>query len=192
MAGEPKGAYPRTESVGNYHLSDAPTVRDTLGFGPYVEAIAAFLLSDNTQTPLTLSIEGGWGSGKTSFMLQLKERLVADDAPVVWFSAWRHDGEESLWAAFALAFVEQLARAKGRWARAKCAWELFKVRFDWLRGAPSILQLTVPPLVAVVVLAVFGYLWVTGVLTASDLITGAYATEWMKVLGRVVIGGGGV
>src|ERR1700749_2826114 len=58
-------------------ISDQPTSNDSLGFKLYVESLANFLLADATLAPFTLSIEGAWGSGKSSFMRQLKERIKA-------------------------------------------------------------------------------------------------------------------
>src|SRR5215813_605876 len=114
------------------NVSDQPTLADSLGFQPYVHAIVKFLSSEDTKPPLTLSIEGEWGSGKSSFMLQLQKELQASAASeippgpdqresklkgflqrvrravrrpqvmTVQFNAWRHDKEDSLWAAFAL------------------------------------------------------------------------------------------
>jgi hypothetical protein len=55
--------------------SDQPTSVDSLGFTPYVRALAEFLAHKNTAPPLTVSVEGKWGSGKSSFMLQLEEAL---------------------------------------------------------------------------------------------------------------------
>ncbi len=101
-------------------ISDAPTTDDELGFKPYVLALAKFLLSQHTSGPLTLSIEGEWGSGKSSFMMQLEKSLkapsqesVADGQPppatrTFWFNAWRQDKQEAVWAAFALAFSREL------------------------------------------------------------------------------------
>ena len=60
----------RPESV-----SDKATHDDALGFGLYTDAIAQFLLNPRTEPPLTLSIEGDWGRGKSSFMLQLESAL---------------------------------------------------------------------------------------------------------------------
>jgi KAP family P-loop domain len=90
--------------------SDTPTPIDTLGFKPYVESVAKFLESPNTQPPLTISIEGEWGSGKSSFMWQLKDQLCANssDRVAVEFNAWRHDKDDSLWAAFALKCTRDL------------------------------------------------------------------------------------
>lgn len=57
--------------------SDQPTTKDALGFAPYVRGLAEFLAHKNTVPPLTVSVEGEWGSGKSSFMLQLEEALGA-------------------------------------------------------------------------------------------------------------------
>ncbi len=54
---------------------DVPTAHDTLGFIPYVESVARFLESPSTQPPLAIAIEGEWGSGKSSFMKMLRNRL---------------------------------------------------------------------------------------------------------------------
>ncbi|MGY3347173.1 putative KAP-like P-loop ATPase [Bradyrhizobium sp. USDA 4470] len=56
-------------------LSDVPTKTDAIGFAPYTRAIAWSLSNSKTKAPLTISIEGPWGSGKSSFMLQLEDEL---------------------------------------------------------------------------------------------------------------------
>lgn len=66
---------PDEESILSASVSDQPVSKDSLGFEPYVTALARFLTDERTQPPLTLSIEGEWGSGKSSFMLQLEEAL---------------------------------------------------------------------------------------------------------------------
>ncbi len=56
-------------------LRDTAAGEDSLGFKPYVEAIAEFLTAEGTLAPITLSIEGQWGCGKSSFMEQLKKEI---------------------------------------------------------------------------------------------------------------------
>ena len=100
-------------AVQSTSIQDLPTAKDLLGFNPYVAAMAAFLANAKTQPPLTLSIEGEWGSGKSSFMLQLEEALrkeLKGGARFVRFNAWRHDKSEALWAAFSLEFSRQLVK----------------------------------------------------------------------------------
>ncbi|MDZ8053862.1 MAG: GUN4 domain-containing protein [Aulosira sp. ZfuVER01] len=65
----------RQESILNASVSDQATESDSLGFEPYVSAIAEFLTNPVTQPPLTISIEGAWGSGKSSFMKQLQKAI---------------------------------------------------------------------------------------------------------------------
>jgi hypothetical protein len=114
--------------------SDQSTADDSLGFAPYVDAIAHFLSEDKTQAPLTMSIEGDWGSGKSSFMKQLREKLRNDGAVTVWFNAWRHDKEESLWAAFATEFLKQVSARVDSWKRLKASFYLLVLRLSWKTG----------------------------------------------------------
>jgi formylglycine-generating enzyme required for sulfatase activity len=62
-------------SILNTSVGDQAAVQDSLGFTPYVRAIAEFLTNDQTKPPLTMSIEGEWGSGKSSFMKQLQKEI---------------------------------------------------------------------------------------------------------------------
>lgn len=141
-------------NVSGYSDSDEPALTDTLGFEPYVEAMAAFLSNPSTSTPLTVSVEGKWGSGKSSFMKQLQGRLTSADnttaftttasatgcrlAPhSVWFNPWRHNKQEALWAAFALVVIRDL-RAQRSWThRVACDISLLKQRINgavgWVR-----------------------------------------------------------
>src|ERR1039458_2649934 len=52
---------PRKESILAGGISDKETQDDSLGFAPYAEALAAFLVNPATKAPLTISIEGRWG-----------------------------------------------------------------------------------------------------------------------------------
>ena len=85
----------KKNQIPNAATGDQPTYDDLLGFSPYVEAIKEFLINPSTKPPLTLSIEGSWGSGKSSFMLQLIKELEANGECTVLFNAWRHDKEDA-------------------------------------------------------------------------------------------------
>jgi len=123
-------------SVSPSSVSDQPATKD--GFEPYVNAVGAFLMHKETLPPLTLSVEGSWGSGKSSFMLQLEKYIKSKGAKTVWFNAWRHDKEEELWAAFALHFTGKLASEFPRWKRWLLNGKLAYLRFDWQRGLFSV------------------------------------------------------
>ena len=111
-------------------VGDSAAAVDELGFELYVNALADFLVAPNTRAPLTCSIEGSWGSGKSSFMLQLKNRLgtIAPASRTIDFNAWKYDKQEELWAAFALKVTRSL-REKLTWPRRlRGDFRLFRTR----------------------------------------------------------------
>ncbi|MCP4547615.1 MAG: hypothetical protein GY835_14240 [bacterium] len=177
-------------SINPFSCSDQESPEDYLGFKPYSEALADFLLHPDTKGPLTISVEGEWGSGKTSFMSQLAAELKRrDDRPAlaaggnpasrvktIWFSPWRHENEESLWAAFAVHFAQEI-RKGNPWRRfrgdvrlrlKRLRWdhhrlELFKVLIDWL-------------LIAVLGVATIRYGLNNGFIPILNLLTGDLST----------------
>lgn len=64
--------------------------KDALDINVYVKALKQFLT--DADTPLTVAIQGEWGSGKTSFMNQIHEDLCGDDKPFfgIWTRAWEY------------------------------------------------------------------------------------------------------
>jgi len=117
-------------------LNDVSTEKDILGFQPYVEAIAEFLTAEGTQPPITLSIEGEWGCGKSSFMKQLEKEIRKKNESgketkyfTVWFNSWKYDKEDELWASFALNFMDKLSEQLS-WKRLQLSrLKLFYLRY---------------------------------------------------------------
>src|SRR5712691_7965734 len=58
-------------------LSDAPAswLGDHLHFSRYVDPIVSVITNPDTQTPFTIGIFGAWGSGKTSLLEMIEDRL---------------------------------------------------------------------------------------------------------------------
>jgi hypothetical protein len=124
-------------------VRDTPAKHDALGFAPYVEAIAAFLDSPGTQPPFTLSIEGEWGCGKSSFMRQLQDSLShrgRSPSIVVSFNAWRFDKQDAMWAAFAMAVTRALRKQCTLRMRIRGATKLFISRINGVSGWLMALQ----------------------------------------------------
>jgi len=62
--------------------------QDKLDFKIYVNALHSFILSKYTTTPITISIDGVWGTGKSSLMSMLKEKLDPQRDGVRKFFEW--------------------------------------------------------------------------------------------------------
>ncbi|MDR2199467.1 MAG: KAP family NTPase [Deltaproteobacteria bacterium] len=80
-------------------LRDAPVVSlrdESLGLSPYAKALADFARA--CETPLTIALQGDWGSGKTSLMYLIEEELLnpAEDEEsagryaTIWFNTWQY------------------------------------------------------------------------------------------------------
>jgi hypothetical protein len=123
------------QRIADHMLGDQPAKskkEDRLGFGIYVAAVAKFLTDSSTRIPLTLSIEGRWGSGKTSFMWQLQEALRSSGKKkVVAFNAWQYNADDGLWAAFIHEFDDELNKQLTWGERIRARWMLFKLRVRW-------------------------------------------------------------
>jgi hypothetical protein len=146
----------RQITVADAGLSDSLPQDDRLGFTPYVQALEAFLMSAETKGPLTVSVEGPWGVGKSSFMKLLRDRIEKREnaPPIVNFNAWRHESSEALWAAFALAVISQLTPKRKLLAVAWINMRLLVSRINWSRGWWPLTR-AAALLVAFVVLAAF-------------------------------------
>jgi energy-coupling factor transporter ATP-binding protein EcfA2 len=106
-----------SEVLGRTPLSDVPTTQDMLGYRQVVEPLASRILAaDCSNTPFTVGVHGEWGSGKTSFLLLLDERLRRGGVTPVWFNAWKYEREENLWSALLQTVLLQ-ARIRGNWPR---------------------------------------------------------------------------
>ena len=79
-------------AVNDKSLNDVS--QDKLGFAPYVFGLKEFIDSLDTETPLSIGLNGAWGSGKSSMMgmleTELKKRTIhgAFSARVKWFVDW--------------------------------------------------------------------------------------------------------
>ncbi len=85
------------------NVIDRPTAagEDSLDMNSYAEALTKFIR--DAEAPLTIALQGEWGSGKTSLMNALKKNLVDDNgAPYygVWVNTWQYalmsDPEEAI------------------------------------------------------------------------------------------------
>lgn len=74
-------------------LSDLPVEKhadETLGLHRYATALSLF--AKRCETPMTIALQGDWGSGKTSLMNLIRSELSAeqDKYRLVWFNTWQY------------------------------------------------------------------------------------------------------
>lgn len=83
---------------------------DGLGVLPYVKSLAKLI--ELCDTPMTISIQGNWGSGKTSFMKMVKEKLVETDRDyrIVEFNTWQYS-KFNLDDVLAVSFLDSFANS---------------------------------------------------------------------------------
>ena len=101
--------------------ADNPTALDLLGFADVTAPVAEAVLRDKLD-PVTVSIEGDWGSGKTSILAILGEQLLEDKSVVVIPThPWEYDPvtdpKATLIAEVLNAVREEAARRKGGWEK---------------------------------------------------------------------------
>jgi len=70
--------------------TDQFAIEDAFGIGKYITGLCSFVM--DCETPLTIAIQGDWGSGKTSVMAMVQKKLAEDKQPVhcVWFNTWQY------------------------------------------------------------------------------------------------------
>ncbi len=59
---------------------------DAFGISRYINGLCTFIL--HCETPMTISIQGDWGSGKTSMMNMVRSKLN-DSIHSIWFNTWQ-------------------------------------------------------------------------------------------------------
>ncbi|MFH1740826.1 MAG: P-loop NTPase fold protein [bacterium] len=93
-------------------LTDVPieaTVSDHLSFKGTAEILAGAAVE--TENTITIGVYGEWGSGKTSLMRLIQEKV--DDKPeavAVWFNSWQYEKEEHLIVPLVATIKKQLER----------------------------------------------------------------------------------
>src|SRR6185312_9380309 len=90
-----------------------------------------FLHNRNTTGPLTLAVTGKWGSGKSSLMSLLKERLEASGFRPVWFNAWHHQQENQLFAALLESIQSEAVPTLASFPGLMFRQRLIRQRLSW-------------------------------------------------------------
>lgn len=105
-------------------------------FDAYANSLSKLIASRKTKTPLTIGINGEWGSGKTTLMKAIKRRLDFTNegrdgyqkflraqglesiefskyfrqCRTIWFNAWKYSKEEHLFSALIQEILKQMKK----------------------------------------------------------------------------------
>ena len=91
-------------------LTDEPAVVDSLGCDKYCEGLAEFVT--NCPTPMTIAIQGGWGTGKSTIMKIVQDK-IKDKTITLEFNTWKYarSAGKMLTLPLLLDFVSRLDEA---------------------------------------------------------------------------------
>lgn len=84
-----------------------PFKNDILKREPYAEALTNLIKT--ISQPMVLSINGPWGTGKTTFLRMWEAKLKNEGFPCVFFNAWENDFSEDPFISFILEIEEAIA-----------------------------------------------------------------------------------
>lgn len=75
----------------SFGLKDIPLEKledESLGLKEYADSLSEFI--QKCETPITIALQGDWGSGKTSLMNLIKESITkSGNIQTIWFNTWQ-------------------------------------------------------------------------------------------------------
>lgn len=76
----------RKTNIGSTDIPAEGVGQDLFHIETYIDGLSTFI--KECATPMTISIQGDWGSGKTSMMNMIKEK-ISDTVYPIWFNTWQ-------------------------------------------------------------------------------------------------------
>jgi hypothetical protein len=102
-------------------LNDQPVdngLRDLLGTGAIAQDIASLLIESRASSPFVLTIDAGWGMGKSTLLRQIASHLPTNsDIVKVHFNAWTAEGDNALEGLIKTVLGELDPSTVRRWGR---------------------------------------------------------------------------
>ena len=137
-------------------FTDRPTTDDLFEYSIYVDALVDIVTQLQTKDrPFVVGVYGPWGSGKTSLMRMIEDKLKKEhEYPVIWFNAWKYDKEDELWAAFLQTILSHLKLSGNLPRRMLNRFVLWWHLIDWQGGFTGILFQLVPSMFKVLVVLI--------------------------------------
>ena len=118
--------------------SDNEARLDLLDFRHLEEAVA-MIINNPDLLPATIGVYGDWGSGKSTLIRMVKERIEAEDEGVlcVSFNGWLFEGYDDTKTALMDTVLEEIGNSKRFVEQAKGQLGKLTAQVDWMRVAWS-------------------------------------------------------
>lgn len=122
-------------SIGSNDSSVDSIEKDLFEIKQYVDGLSLFI--GKCVTPMTVSIQGDWGSGKTSIMNMVRESL-ADNVIPIWFNTWQYS-QFNLGEDLPLSLLGRLLKELKPEQKASArAYDTFKLTYKAMKKAGRI------------------------------------------------------
>ena len=163
-------------------LSDAVASNDILDRESLISSLGALLASPRQRSPFTLGIFGNWGSGKSSVLAQVKQRLshrpYKDQFDFATFSPWENRHSDSIQTEIVKSIVSGLTNKVDRKSRLKLMW-------DFIRHEPK--QMVYKGLIALCfyLVASFG-LGIVALALNNPIVHAVYGVTFLSGLGLFI------
>lgn len=85
-------------------------INEWLGVKDHIDALSEFMLA--CPTPMTIAVQGDWGTGKTSMMNMVQEKMRSQEIETIWFNTWQFS-QFSLQDEVPIALLTEMLRSIG-------------------------------------------------------------------------------
>lgn len=112
---------------------DQPSEHDLLGFDALSKAISGLLRNKATQAPYSIVLSGGWGTGKSSVMAQVR-REISQHGPRthwLWFNVWHFQSGQHLLASFLGSILSRCEETSNSFFHLNLLWRRFQNQGFW-------------------------------------------------------------
>lgn len=117
--------------IGSNDSSVEQLSEDLFDVSQYVNGLSDFI--KHCVTPMTISIQGDWGSGKTSMMNMIRKRLEGD-VITIWFNTWQYS-QFNMGEDLSISFLGKLIQSLQPENAKKAINETFKKAYTAIKKA---------------------------------------------------------
>ncbi len=163
--------------------SDSESSVDLLGFRVHSDLIHE-IVTDHQLLPVTVGLFGDWGSGKSSVMRMLANRLEGDqEVACLHFNAWQFEDYDDAKSALLQAILVELLENRTLCPKIRDKAKSLLKRINWLRVAQLGYKHIVAPLAVQAIINASGLPPVAPVAVEPDVTTGSAAGSLAELTG---------